>query len=104
MVKVETEAPAPSRTPPETANPSTLGKQAFPRSDSMRRIVIECEIRPGSWAGFEQGLPQTAGYMDRCGADVGHLVIFGRDEKPWEEKVFRRSEEFDGKRIEGWGL
>ena len=45
-------------------------------------------------------MPQTAGYMDRCGADVGHLVIFGRDEKPWEVKVFRRSEEFDGKRIE----
>ena len=104
MVKVETEAPAPSRTPPETANPSTLGKQAFPRSDSMRRIVIECEIRPGSWAGFEQGLPQMAGDMDRWGAEAGHLCDLESRHGGAAVKVFRRSEEFDGKRFEVWGM
>ena len=31
MVKVETEAPALWRKPPETANPSTLDKRASPR-------------------------------------------------------------------------
>ena len=104
MVKVETEAPAPWRELPETANPSTLGKRTSPRSGSMRRIVIKCKIRPASLAGLEEGLPQTAGYTDRCGADEGHLVIFGRDENPWEEKVYRRIEEFAGKRIEVCGL
>jgi len=77
----------------------------WPRPPGEQRIVIECKVRRGRLdKTLEQGLPQTAGYMDRCGADAGHLVIFDRDEKPWEEKVFRRSEEFDGKRIEVWGM
>ena len=77
----------------------------WPRPPGEQRIVIECKVRRGRLEKtLEEGLPQTAGYMDRCGADAGHLVIFGRDEKPWEEKVFRRTEEFDGKRIEVWGM
>ena len=77
----------------------------WPRPPGEQRIVIECKVRRGRLEQtLEEGLPQTAGYMDRCGADAGHLVIFDRDEKPWEEKVFRRSEEFDGKRIEVWGM
>ena len=77
----------------------------WPRPPGEQRIVIECKVRRGRLdKTLEEGLPQTAGYMDRCGADAGHLVIFDRDEKPWEEKVFRRTEEFDGKRIEVWGM
>ena len=34
------------------------------------------------------GLPQTEGYMNRCSADAGHLVIFDCSEKPWKEKAF----------------
>ena len=77
----------------------------WPRPPGEQRIVIECKVRRGRLdKTLEEGLPQTAGYMDRCGADAGHLVIFDRGEKPWEEKVFRRSEEFEGKRIEVWGM
>ena len=77
----------------------------WPRPPGEQRIVIECKVRRGRLEKtLEEGLPQTAGYMDRCGADAGHLVIFDCDEKPWEEKVFRRIEEFDGKRIEVCGL
>ena len=77
----------------------------WPRPPGEQRIVIECKVRRGRLEQtLEEGLPQTAAYMDRCGADAGHLVIFDRDEKPWEEKVFRRTEEFDGKRIEVWGM
>ena len=77
----------------------------WPRPGGQQRFVIECKILHGSLdKTLEKGLPQTAGYMDRCGADAGHLVIFDRDEQPWEEKVFRRIEEFDGKRIEVWGM
>ncbi len=47
------------------------------------------------------GLEQVAGYMDRCAAETGHLVIFDRDEKkPWSEKVFRRTES----NVEIWGM
>ena len=77
----------------------------WPRPPGEQRIVIECRVRRGCLdKTLEEGLPQTAGYMDRCGADAGHLVIFDRGEKPWEEKVFRRSKEYDGKRIEVWGM
>jgi hypothetical protein len=32
-------------------------------------------------------------------------VIFDRDEKKaWEEKIFRREEEYQGKRIQVWGM
>ena len=77
----------------------------WPRPGGQQRFVIECKILRGRLdKTLEKGLPQTAGYMDRCGADAGHLVVFDRSTKPWSEKVFRRSEEFDGKRIEVWGM
>ena len=77
----------------------------WPRPGGEQRFVIEGKVRRGRLEQtLEEGLPQTAGYMDRCGADEGHLVIFDRDENPWEETVYRRTEEFDGKRIEVWGM
>ena len=78
---------------------------AAPGGGAQKRFVIECKILRGSLdKTLEQGLPQTAGYMDRCAAAAGHLVIFDRRTKSWEEKEFRRSEEFEGKRIEVWGM
>ena len=77
----------------------------WPRPGGEQRFVIECKILRGRLDNtLEVGLPQTAGYMDRCAAAAGHLVIFDRSTKPWDEKVFRRTEEFDGKRIEVWGM
>ena len=53
-----------------------------------------------------QGLEQTAGYMDRCAAQAGHLVVFDRTEgKRWEDRVFRREERTDGApTITIWGM
>ena len=77
----------------------------WPHPQGVQRIVIECKIlRGGLQETLAKGLPETAGYMDRCGADAGHLVIFDRSEKPWKEKVFHRSEEFDGTPVEVWGM
>ncbi len=77
----------------------------WPGPQGMQRFVIECKILRGHLAGtLEKGLPQTAGYMDRCGADAGHLVIFDRSEKPWEEKIFHRSEQIEGTPVEVWGM
>ena len=77
----------------------------WPRPGGEQRFVIECKILRGSFdKTLEAGLPQTAGYMDRCAAGAGHLVVFDRSTKPWSEKVLRRTEEFEGKRIEVWGI
>ncbi|MDR3013157.1 MAG: hypothetical protein LBU70_08110, partial [Chitinispirillales bacterium] len=43
---------------------------------------------------------QILAYMDKVGSDVGWLVIFDRDtEKCWDEKVYMKEENFDGKRV-----
>ncbi len=77
----------------------------WPRPQGMQRFVIECKVRRKKLERtIAEGLEQTAGYMDRCGADAGHLVIFDHSEKPWKEKVFHRSEEFDGTPVEVWGM
>ena len=77
----------------------------WPRPGAEQRFVIECKILRGSLdKTLEKGLPQTAGYMDQCAADAGHLVIFDRSAKPWQEKVYRRSEEFEGTPVEVWGM
>ena len=77
----------------------------WPRPQGPQRFVIECKILRGTLkATLADGLPQTAGYMDRGGADAGHLVIFDRSAKPWTEKIYRRSEEYEGTPIEVWGM
>ena len=71
----------------------------------MQRYVIECKVlREGLESTIRKGLEQTAGYMDRCAALAGHLVIFDRGERPWSDKVFHKSEIVDGKPIEIWGI
>ena len=70
-----------------------------------RRYVVECKILRGSLeATIREGLEQTLAYMDKCGAESGHLVIFDRDEsKPWEEKLYRREESLGGRTVTVWG-
>ena len=63
----------------------------------MLRRSLERTIR--------DGLEQTAGYMDRCGAEAGHLVIFDRAaDRSWDEKVFQRRETGGGVEIDVWGM
>ena len=70
------------------------------------RFVIECKVLHKSLERtIREGLEQTAQYMDRCGSEAGHLVIFDRSEgKRWEEKIFRREESFRGRVITVWGM
>ena len=52
-------------------------------SDLWERFVVECKaLRDSdrkSLAGvIERGVEQTLGYMKKCGAEEGHLVVFDR--------------------------
>ena len=69
------------------------------------RSVVECKLLRSARAHtIEQGLEQTAAYMDTSGADSGHLVIFDmREGRSWEERVFREAHAYRGKRITVWG-
>ena len=79
----------------------------WPQGDTIRKYVIECKIRYKGLGGtVDEGLEQTAGYMERCAAEEGHLVIFDRNEnRSWDEKVFsRRMRSDSGKEIHVWGI
>ena len=71
------------------------------------RHVVECKlVKEGRSHArtVEQGLAQTAAYMDTSAADSGHLVVFDmRAGRSWEEKIFRQERGRGGKRITVWG-
>ncbi len=73
----------------------------------VRKHVIECKVARkgrGPESAIREGLRQTAAYMDRCGAESGHLVVFdAREGRSWEERLYRREEKADGKVVTVWG-
>ena len=89
-------------------------------SDLWRRFVVECKVlRDSNHRGLEgtiqRGVEQTLDYMDKCGSGEGHLVVFDRtgdargpaskrDGKRREDKVFRRDEARDGRKVVVWGM
>ena len=70
-----------------------------------RKFVIECKVLHKSLERtIQEGLEQTAAYMDRCAAEAGHLVIFDRSDRAWDDNVFHRRESADGTDIHVWGM
>ncbi|MCY4186864.1 MAG: hypothetical protein OXD30_00075, partial [Bryobacterales bacterium] len=72
-----------------------------------RKYVIECKVRREN-VGWEsllrEGRKQTAKYMDRCGAEAGHLVIFDlRPGRSWDERLFRCDPEPGELPVTVWG-
>ncbi|MBT8419938.1 MAG: ATP-binding protein [Gammaproteobacteria bacterium] len=76
----------------------------------VQRVVVELKIKYNSLElTIEEGLAQTADYMDRVGAEEGYLIIFNRKpDTPWEEKIFAREEQseepYEKYRIGVWGM
>ena len=71
----------------------------------VQKIVLELKVTYGSpERAIAEGLAQTADYVDRCGAEAGHLLIFDRRKNvPWEEKLYRREEQVGSHIIGVWG-
>ncbi|MDE2740135.1 MAG: AAA-like domain-containing protein [Gemmatimonadota bacterium] len=79
----------------------------WPQGEQTRKVVVECKILHKSLEQtVAEGVEQTVGYMDRCGAEAGHLVIFDRREnRRWADKVFYdRRTSVGGTAIEVWGM
>ena len=80
----------------------------WPHGGRTRRFVVECKVRrDGLERTVREGVEQTRGYMDRCGAESGHLIVFDRSEaRTWEEKIFRRDAPAAGGRapVTVWGM
>lgn len=71
-----------------------------------QRVVIELRVSQGDVERtIAAGLPRTWAYMDKSGAEAGHLVVFDRTPgKAWGEKIFQRVVEFQGTLIWAWGM
>ena len=75
-----------------------------------QRIVLELKILRGNIEETirnRKGLEQTAGYMDKCGGTIneGHFILFDRRPgRPWEEKLWHRTEQYGGREISVWGM
>ena len=87
-------------------------------SDLWERFVVECKVLRDSdrksleWT-VEEGVKQTLGYMKKCGAEEGHLVVIdrraGAEERRWNEGTEDRGDgegEADGggRRQDGRGV
>ena len=87
--------------------------QSLPPEESggvrVREYVVECKVvrvGDGLESTVRDGVEQTAGYMVRCAAEAGHLVVIDqREGRSWEEKVFRRQHRSqDDVPVEVWGM
>ena len=78
----------------------------WPQGGRVRKFVVECKVlHKGLERTIGEGIRQTLGYMDRCAAESGHLVVFDRTEgRRWEEKVFRRDERTHEGTVTVWGM
>ncbi|UJS24312.1 ATP-binding protein [Thiothrix winogradskyi] len=72
----------------------------------IQRIVLELKILYKSLeATVAEGLEQTAGYADQCGATEAHLIIFDRRaEITWDDKIWQRAENWQGRSLGVWGM
>lgn len=72
----------------------------------MQRVVLELKLLHKSLdATLQEGLEQTAAYLDQVGTADGHLLIF--DRRPgiaWEEKIFQRRKSCGSYSIQVWGM
>jgi SpoVK/Ycf46/Vps4 family AAA+-type ATPase len=69
----------------------------------QQRIVLELKM----WRGEKtliKGLEQTKNYMDVVNATEGHLVLFDRSEKLWDEKIFYEKRVINNYVINVWGM
>ena len=73
----------------------------------FQRIVLELKIfRSNMKATIQKGLQQTAEYMDKCGGiNEGHFIVFDRrPNRSWRDKIWHRTETYDGQEIKVWGM
>ncbi|MDE0629601.1 MAG: ATP-binding protein [Bryobacterales bacterium] len=79
-----------------------------PLGSHASRHVVECKVlreRSSLESVIGQGREQTARYMDRCGAETGHLLVFDmREGQSWDERVFRKDPQPGSAPITVWGL
>ena len=80
----------------------------WPLADRVQEFVVECKVvreHDGLERVVDEGVEQTARYMDRCAAEAGHLVVIDRrDNRSWEEKTFHLRRDCGAVPVDVWGM
>ena len=78
-------------------------------SDLWERFVVECKVLRDSarkslaWM-VEEGVKQTLGYMKKCGAEEGHLVVIDRRSGAEDRRAGEGETDGGGRRLDGRGV
>lgn len=80
----------------------------WPYPSGVQEVVVELKLRYEHTAlekTIEKGLEQILGYMDKCDASEGYLLVFDRAPGlSWEERIFKQERTFNGKKIKVFGM
>ena len=80
----------------------------WPLADRVQEFVVECKVvreHDGLERMVDEGVEQTARYVDRCAAEAGHLVVIDRrDNRSWDEKVFHLRRDGGAAPVDVWGM
>ena len=80
----------------------------WPLAERVQEFAVECKVvreRDGLESVIDEGVKQTAGYVERCAAEAGHLVVIDqREKRSWEEKIFRVQRAAGGLHVDVWGM
>ncbi len=71
-----------------------------------KKYVLELKILHKSLEHTRsQGISQTIEYMDKTATKIGHLLIFDRREnRSWDDKIFKEERIVEGKKVVIWGM
>ena len=70
---------------------------------SVSNLCVDCDLytlknlSPEDKYTIEDGKAQLARYLDHLGLDQGYLVVFDPGDKEWEEKLYYRTTDYNGK-------
>ena len=84
-------------------------REAGQPSDLWERFVVECKVLRDSdrksleWT-IERGVEQTLGYMAKCRAEEGHLVVIDRRAGAEERRRSEGGADRSGRRLDGRGV
>lgn len=74
----------------------------------VQKIVLELKIKYNSIEKeIEEALEQTEQYIERAASELkeGHVLIFDRDsQKSWDQKIYEKPIEYNGRSYTIWGL
>ncbi len=74
----------------------------------VQEVAVECKVvrdRDGLERTITEGVKQTARYVERCGAEAGHLVVIDcRENRSWEEKIFHQRRGEGPAPVDVWGM